>query len=96
MKKLYVGVGLILLAICSTVLAGSHVLEKGALICDSEAKYELQVEQIARKNYQLVPGCGFTKDTVVVELVSAGLVKATEVYVPSIRANVFTDRSSLR
>lgn len=96
MKKLFFGFVLVSLAISGTVLAGSHVLEKGALICDSEARYEIQMEQIARRNYQLVPGCGFTKDAVVVELVSAGLVKATEVYVPSIRANVFIDRSSLR
>lgn len=96
MKRVTAGLALMVAGISGTAFAGSHVLEKGALICDSEAKYELQVEQIAQKNYQLVPGCGFTKNSVIVTLVSARLIKATEVYVPSIGANAFVDRSSLR
>ncbi|HEX8595367.1 MAG TPA: hypothetical protein VF682_19160 [Pseudomonas sp.] len=76
--------------------AAAHMLQKGSLICDSEEKYEMQIDRISKKNYELLPGCGLTKAAVMVELVNASLMGATEVYAPSVRGNVFTDRNSLK
>lgn len=76
--------------------AASKLLPSDSLICDSAEKFEAQVDRIAAGNYSMIPGCGLTHSTITVELVDFSPLGATEVYAPSVNANIFVDGSDLK
>lgn len=88
--------GLFLMLCTSQAMAVTHLLPEDSLICDTADKFERQTSMFAKKDFSLLPGCGLTKSAMMVELVNASLLGATEVYVSSARATIFVDRASLK
>ena len=78
-----------------SVLAASHFLPEGSLICDSASLLEQQEDLVAKKDFRQIRGCGLSKEGMIVELVSTSLLGPTEVYVPSARVHIFIQREAL-
>lgn len=83
-------------AAANAASAASHMLPSGSLICDSANKFEAQIDRIASRDYNPIPGCGITDKAITVELEDFSLLGATKVYAPSIQQYIFVDGSDLK